>query len=948
MPGLGALSFSSPLILLALAGLPVLWFILRASPPTPKREIFPAFVILKQLTNREETPARMPWLLLLLRLLALGLIILGLAGPILNAPTPAAAPRPLLIVVDNSWHAAPRWRIRMNALTALIAEARASGRESRLLLTVPPPGDSAPLLLTEPLSAAGLNDIVRRLSPHALTSDYDAARLALEDGTLNDGPYDIRWLTDGLDGDGQSDGEQALLRALQARGDVRIFQDMASSPPFLRAMRPGSDVQPATDAAGAPQNGDVYLERLIAGTPVDLEIVASARDGRELSRVAGHLDADQTSATIALDLPLALRSEIAAIRLLGAASAGGVVLSDARNARVSVGLLGTDQTAGDALLSGSFYIRKALGPFATFVDGSLSEMIDADISVIILDDVGRLRARDVSALEQWIENGGVLVRFAGPALGDAAQDTDPPLIPVPLRGGGRAFGGALTWETPQPLGTFAPGGPFAELTPPDDVVVRRQVLAAPGGATSNATWARLADGTPLVTGTRAGAGALVLFHTTATPDWSDLPLSQIFVDMLRKAVLLSVNRQAADDIDTESRFAPLRILDGYGALTLPPARLDGVSLQDIAAGPSVTAPPGLYGAPQAPFAVNAVSGTARLRPLALPASLAEPYTAVPPQRLAAPLWLIAAGFLIADMIASLAFAGQLSRRLSRPLAGRGPVPGATTLAALCAATVLITLGGVSGPVRAQTAPLDPPIDGAAREAALTTRLAYISSGDPQADRYAAAGLSALSTKLFDRTAFEPGAPVRVNPETDDLSVYPMIYWPIAAETPLPSEIALSNLETFMRLGGLIVFDTRDDERAVNGFETPEQQALRAILSGIDTPPLTPVSETHVLRRSFYLLTELPGRTIANPVWVEDGASDNDGVTSLIIGGRDWAGAWAADDTGRPLLPMARAVGGERAREYAYRAGINMVMVALTGNYKSDQVHTPILLQRLER
>ena len=208
------------------------------------------------------------------------------------------------------------------------------------------------------------------------------------------------------------------------------------------------------------------------------------------------------------------------------------------------------------------------------------------------------------------------------------------------------------------------------------------------------------------------------------------------------------------------------------------------------------------------------------------------------------------------------------------------------------------------------------------------------------------GLAALGRELIRRTAIEPAPPIGIDIETDDLSVYPMLYWPIVAGVPAPSEAALSNIETFMRFGGLIVFDTRDDERAVAGLETPERAALREILSQVDAPPLAPLPEDHVLTRSFYLLKDLPGRMRNNVVWVQSQGTANDGVTPLIIGGRDWAGAWAADDFGRPLRPMAR--GGERAREMSYRAGINIVMVAFTGNYKSDQVHTPILLERLGR
>jgi hypothetical protein len=73
---------------------------------------------------------------------------------------------------------------------------------------------------------------------------------------------------------------------------------------------------------------------------------------------------------------------------------------------------------------------------------------------------------------------------------------------------------------------------------------------------------------------------------------------------------------------------------------------------------------------------------------------------------------------------------------------------------------------------------------------------------------------------------------------------------------------------------------------------------------------------------------------------------NDGVTPVVIGGNDWASAWAVDSTGAPLLPVGRGAAGDEQREYAYRFGINLIMHVLTGNYKSDQVHVPALLERL--
>ena len=127
---------------------------------------------------------------------------------------------------------------------------------------------------------------------------------------------------------------------------------------------------------------------------------------------------------------------------------------------------------------------------------------------------------------------------------------------------------------------------------------------------------------------------------------------------------------------------------------------------------------------------------------------------------------------------------------------------------------------------------------------------------------------------------------------------------------------------------------------------------------LDIPPLEPIPHDHVLTRTFYLLQDFPGRHTSRDVWVEAAPPDaeqiegmpfrnlNDGVTPVLIGGNDWAGAWATHEDGRAMLPVGRGFAGERQREIANRFGVNLVMHVLTGNYKSDQVHVPALLDRL--
>jgi hypothetical protein len=899
---MGALSFSAPLILTALLALPAIWYLLRVTPPAPARVRFPAFDLLRRLKKSPETPSKTPWPILLLRLAVAALAILAISGPILNAPPPAAATGPLIVVVDDSWVAAPGWRRMRDQLETIAEQSARSERQVYLLRTAS--ADATPL---QPLTPAQLRSEAA-IDPAPFRPDYARAAERLAALDLQGESAEVAWYADGV----AHPGAVEFLQALGEKGEVTLRLD--------EELRRAAMMPPSSDARGV-----TYDVLSPDGEAWRGDVVALARDGRELGRAEVSLSAGATSVEARIDLPLALQNDLAQVRIEGLSSAGAVQLVDARSRRALVGFIASGEEGADPLLSGQHYVKKALEPYALFVTDTLDALIASGASAIVLDNVGRIRAGDETKLRAWIEKGGVLIRFSGPALAEAAQDGTPPLLPAALRGGGRAFGGALTWETPQTLAAFSGDGPFFDLTAPEDVLVRRQILAEPSGETAERTWASLEDGTPLVTGERIGAGALALFHVTATPDWSDLPLSAAFVEMLRKLIFLSALGPDVDDTPASRAYLPLRVMDGFGALKQPDRDLAGSTLAEIAEGPAPGRPPGLYGAPEAPIALNAMRAGDAFGPLALEGVSPRGFVDNPPQRLAGPL--LAAAFLLfaLDALAALMLSGRL----------RAP------FVAMIAASLI---GGAPAPAEAQ--PLDAPVSEKAVEAALATRLAFVRTGDPEADRAAEAGLDALTRELIERTSLEPAAPAGVDPETDDLSVYQFLYWPIAAGAEAPSEAAIANIESFMRFGGLLVFDTRDDERAVGGAETPERAALQSILRRLDLPALTPTPPDHVLMRSFYLLPDLPGRMIAGPVWVQAGGGPNDSVTPVIIGGRDWAGAWASDEVSRPLYPMA--AGGERAREIAYRAGINMVMVALTGNYKSDQVHTPILLERLGR
>ncbi|MFT6583454.1 MAG: hypothetical protein ACJAU6_003908, partial [Alphaproteobacteria bacterium] len=218
------------------------------------------------------------------------------------------------------------------------------------------------------------------------------------------------------------------------------------------------------------------------------------------------------------------------------------------------------------------------------------------------------------------------------------------------------------------------------------------------------------------------------------------------------------------------------------------------------------------------------------------------------------------------------------------------------------------------------------------------------TGDSTVDTTSQQGLTGLATLLDRRTAIEAVLPVGVDLETAELAFYPLIYWPVtASQTPL-SRSAIQRLNHFLAGGGTIFFDLRDQGYG-GGFSGETGQRLKNLARGLNIPPMIPTPPNHILTKAFYLMEEFPGRWAGGRLWVErPGARVNDGVSSIIVGSNDWAAAWAEDASGLKTYPVVP--GGEQQREMAYRFGVNLVMYLLTGNYKSDQVHVPAILERL--
>ncbi len=522
--GFLGLTFLAPAVLIALPLLYALYRLLRVTPPQPQETLFPPLRLLLGLNTDNPTPNRTPWPLLLLRLLAAATVILAAAGPQWSQrPLGASHGGALALIVDDGWAAAPDWSDRVAFLDAKLDEADKAGRPVALAFA-----SQAALGLVK-TTAAQAKTKLHAAAPQPFAPDLQDLAASVTRLLTDDSGAEAVWLADGL----SQGGADALASALApfGQGGRASVVTGAATPLALNGVE------------NAAEGLKVNVARADANAPANGVVRALDAEGREVARRPFDF-AGAKAAQANFDIPIELRNDVAQLALEGQRSAGAVWLVDDRWRRKRVALAeGASVDTDQPLVSPLYFLRRALAPSADLTEAPKNDpepiltLLSREPSVLILADMNIAPGKVHDAIADFVAKGGVLVRFAGSRL--AAGDDD--LTPVRLRRGGRTLGGALSWEAPKHIAAFEPQSPFANLKAPDEVTVTRQVLAEPDEDLDPKVWARLADGTPLVTASRQAKGLLVLFHVTADTSWSNLPISGLFVGMLNRVVSLGLN-----------------------------------------------------------------------------------------------------------------------------------------------------------------------------------------------------------------------------------------------------------------------------------------------------------------------------------------------------------------------------------------------------------------------
>ncbi len=547
--------FTSPYILFGLLALPAIWWLLRLTPPRPKAEVFPPLKILATVLKREETPSKSPWWLTLLRIALAAAVIFALADPVVNPRNNSiAGTGPLVLVVDNSWASATDWQRRVETAQALIGDAERADRPVSISFTADAEHDAVPA------TTAGALDKLAAAKPKPLAPDRVRTAEAITEALNGTSPGTLAYIADGV----ATAQDESALKTLTS----------LSAAEFRIVTGDGKSIAAITGAANNADAMSVTLSRLDTASPSRLTVNAQDSQGRILATGTASFAPGEAETTATVEAPFELRNDFARLSIEAVSTAGAVHLLDDGFRRRRVALL-AGETGNDfqPLLQPLYYISRALQPFVDLIPQrqadlaqAIPEILQSNPSVIVMADIGRLPQETYEPMQRWLAAGGTLIRFAGPRL--AAAPTNDPLVPVTLRQGERALGGALSWAEPQPLADFPNFGAFAGMPKADGVLVKRQVLAEPTPDLAERTWASLADGTPLVTTRNVEAGRIVLFHVSAEASWSDLPISGHFVDMLRRIVQLSKAGGASTSANAPAAaLPPFRLLTAEGALS---------------------------------------------------------------------------------------------------------------------------------------------------------------------------------------------------------------------------------------------------------------------------------------------------------------------------------------------------------------------------------------------
>ena len=900
---INTLAFTNYYALLGLLALPLIFLIIKSLPPSPKKMFFSSFYLINKLEKTSVTKNNIPFWLLIYRIILITLIVLFFSKPYLNSTaktSDADAIKSYVIIADIGWSMSKEWEKFKKIVNAISNEAEKKNKEIIFYHSNSQKYEQPKVFKL----SKNVNQYLKKISPSPWQFEKSNLTEIIKKNNnfIDSKVFFIFSKFDNKDYNNQLKN----LNFLNTQVKNKVLINTVKNIMFFKNINISKE--------------SIKLEVIRHESPTSsrrFTIKITSIDNQVIFKKSYVLKLNQKAFYFNENFPLEVLNQIHKIEIVEQNHAGAKYYFDDYSKKKKIGIYTESfQYKENPLLSSVYYLEKSLNIDHILKIGDLDQLIKFNSSVIIIPDKGNIPEREHLKLNKWLANGGTLIRFSGVRLSKSNTKFLPSnnlLMSV------RHVGGILSMENLLKISPFNKDSIFYGLEIPNDINFKKQLII--DSQDSNLRFeASLTDNTPLVTLGKKSQGKIFLFHITANNDWSNLPLSSLFASMLERIVLLSEKNIITSPLELNLT----KEINSFGDLnnTNKILNIKGSTLLKKTY-PSRNHLPGIYENNQLTVALNLsnkiddqyFNNVYDKKLKILPAFKDQIFDLRPI------LLKIILFMFILDMIITMLLKYQFSFL-------RSFYKNKNLFSLFFFLFFLVNLSNLYS-----------------QSLANDTYLAYIKTPEEKLNYISKNGLNTIKILLQTRTSIAPKEVIEVDIKKDQIYYYSFLYWPLSKNLIDLDIKTITKIKNYLNNGGMLFFDIIGFSRENFNLESNKFKKIKNFLSSIEVDNLTPIPKDHTLTKSFYLLKKFSGRWDNKILLIENSSLElNDGVSSVILGFNDWASAWALDSNKNPIYPVVP--GGERQREISYRFGINVAMYALTGNYKSDQIHFKSILNRL--
>ena len=892
------IGFSNFYALFGLLLTPIIWFIVKSFPPTPKSYDFSSFFLLEKIDYDAPKNKKTPLWLLIFRIFFFILIVFYFSKPFLNNNNSATDEKyeKYLIVADIGWSTAKDWNKFKELVLEVGKEAEKNKKEILFFHSNLKSYKDLQIFKTN----YALKDYLENLSPLPLQFKKSSIDKLIQDESLFKNSkifmvfskfdfYDFPNYYKNLSLIKNNSNNYYYINPLET---ILIINSLKATKGKITCeiYRLGKN--------SFKQDFFVNVET------VNNEIVYSDKHV---------IDEKENKKILNLSFPTEIFNQIKSIRIVGQNHAGAKYYFDDFSKKKNIAIINDNEYHKESpLLSPIYYLKKSLDSKHNIKVEKIDNILNSNYSTIIIPETVKIPNAFDKRLNDWLLEGGTLIKFSDDTLVEKKLNF---LTSKEIYGKIRNIEGQLTINNKLFISEFKKDSIFYGLEVPKDITINKQLIFDTNPKQVKVL-AKLNDNTPLVSMKKFGEGEIILFHVGANNNWSNLPISSLFPDMINRVLLFSKNYNSSNLTDLNLN----KEIDGFGNLITPKKIVTIGKFDKLkTVKPSFDIPPGQYENNQISIALNLSTNIGQHQIKEADRSAISTYSFKNTKDLSSIILKIILTMFILDLLLTLMIKNNIN--LSKIVTKRINV-----LIFILFFLTFIKLENVS---------------------ANETYLAYVKIKNTQINNISKNGLETIRNLLITRTSINPKGVIGLDINSDYIFSYPFIYWPLTKNLLSIEKSEIIKIKNYLDNGGIFFFDIIGFSRKNLNLKEKKFQEIRNFLNEIGANELSIIPKGHTLTKSFYLLNKFPGKWDNRFLFVESSNLQyKDGVSSIILGFNDWAKAWAVDDNNLPLFPVVP--GGERQRELAYRFGINITMYALTGNYKSDQIHSKSILKRLSK